>query len=299
MSRPKVDPVAIGLAFVASFLWAAYYPFIVVVPASWDGAVLAFPFLFGALPLLALNAIRGLHGKETSPLSKNFLGMCLLGGAFMALLQLDVILSTRAVGAVLTAIFTLLGDVVAIPLFSFLLWREGASRVLSWKFWLGAAVAAAGALLAIVGGGGDLPLGWRFLALELPIPLLVGAYFALVAQMTQKARIDQVVGPVTLSGFVLSLLFLPLLGGPGQLVAPPAWVYVDLLAVGLTTFFIAPWAFFGAGKRVSIVIPSVVNATIPIFTLLLMVGLLGTAITPLEVLGIPIAFGGAFLAILS
>lgn len=299
MRTARTDPTAIALAFVASFLWAAYYPLIVILPASFDGAVLVYPFLFGAIPFLAMAWRHHGSPQEGSHAGGASWRTYLMGGLFMALLQVDVILSTRAVGAVPTAIFTLLGDVIAIPAFSFLLWREGADRVLSGRFWVGAAVAIVGALLAIIGGGGSLSLGWRLVLLEVPIPLLVGAYFAFIAEATRNARIDRVVGPVTMSGFLLSLVALAFLGGPVQLVALPSWGYVDLFAVGATTFFIAPWAFFRAGQRVSIVIPSVINATIPIFTMLLVVGFLGTPITFLEVLSIPLAFGGAYVAIVA
>jgi drug/metabolite transporter (DMT)-like permease len=289
-----INPQALGLSLLASVLWAAYYPLIVVLPSSADGVVLVLPFLFGALPFLALRSRTGPGDPsgERTPLYAY-----VVAGIFMMALQLDVIVSTRLVGAVPTAIFTLLGDVVAIPIISFLFWREGSQRVLAPKFWVGAIVATVGATLAIAAGESALPLGWKLAALEIPIPILVGLYFAFVARLTQKVPIQRVVGPVTLCGFLASLVALPFLGGlPSFGVLPPLG-YVDLLVVGLTTFFVAPWAFFEASRRVSVVIPAVVNATIPIFTMVFMVGFLGAPIYLLALLGIPLAFGGALLAI--
>lgn len=286
-----------AMAFLASVLWATYYPLILFVNPQLDGAVLALPFLFGGLPFLAVAGL-GRGRKFSDVLGVLTSRTALLCGALLAILQFDVILATRLAGAIPTAIFTLLGDVALIPGMNYALWREDGARIRRPLFWGGIALATVGASLTILGGGG---LGeWSGLTwlVLLPLPLLVGAYFLLVAHAVRKVPIGDLVASASLLAFGGSAVGALALFGPGVFPGPLHLTDLAILVlVGVTTFFVAPWAFFEASNRLTVTVPAVVNATIPIFTMLLVVAFLGAKLTWLSGLGVPLAFLGSYVAL--
>ncbi len=85
---------------------------------------------------------------------------------------------------------------------------------------------------------------------------------------------------------------------PGSLwisASPVPWALLALL--GLTSFFLAPWAYFWATSQLTIVIPAVLQAAIPVFTLILVALVLHAPVASLALVGIPVAFLGSVLAV--
>lgn len=294
---PPSKAFPISLAFAAAILWATYYPFILWLSPNADGAILAFPFLFGGVPFLLLALVRWpasgghLHKTLTNP-------AVLLAGVLLGALQADVILATRLAGAVTTSILTLLGDVALIPAMNYAFWHEGGDRVMRWIFWVGIAIAAIGGTLSIVGEGGLARLSEEAWLLALPLPFLVGGYFVLVARISSDMPMESVVGSASLVAFGLGSLGALFVVGSGGFPGPldlSGWAVLAL--IGITTFFIAPWSFFESARRVTVVVPAVINGTIPIFTLVFVVVLLNEHVSAVAAVGVPLAFLGAAIAL--
>ncbi len=289
---------AATLAFLAAILWATYYPFVLWLSPDVDGAVLAFPFLFGGLPFLVVAARRtgGGWADALAPLRTR---EGLLAGVLLVAMQADVVVSTRLAGAVTTAILTLLGDVALIPAMNLVLWNEGREQVMRPVFWGGVAVATFGGTLSIVGGGGVTGLSGTAWLVALPLPFLVGAYFLLVARLSRTTPTEHLVASASLLAFAIAAVGAVLLTGIGGFPGPldsRGWVL--LVVLGVTSFFLGPWFFFESARRLSVVVPAVINATIPVFTLLFVVVLLGTTVAWVAVLGVPLAFLGGALALM-
>jgi drug/metabolite transporter (DMT)-like permease len=297
MPSSSKKPFAISLAILASILWATYFPFVLYFTSDQYGVLLALPFLFGGLPFFLLTLARSREAARNS-IALMATPAVILCAVLLVALQLDVILSTNWAGAVPTSLFSLLGDIAMIPLMNYAIYREGGERLRYPLFGTGVAVAGAGAAIVVISGGGSsLGLGWAWL-ITLPIPFLVGGYFLLVARMTNTAPIDGVVSSVTLLAFFMSFLGAFLVLGAGWF--PGAFTpreYGLLALIGITTFFLGPWAFFEASRRLTVVIPAVINATIPIFTTVFVVLLFNLPLTVAIFVGVPLAFVGSALAL--
>ena len=280
----------------AAFIWATYYLFVLALPRIPDLAITVYPFLFGGLgfTLLSLRRSRKEPGKILRMMgTPGGLGR----GVLILGMQLDVVLSTRFVGAVDTSLLTLLADVLATPLLLYALWREGEAHLRHPLFWAGLVLSAAGAGLTIVGGGGAHSLGPEALLIGAPIPILVAIYFLLASRAAREAPMERVVGSSTLlGGFLAGAATVAL--DPGSLwisASPVPWALLALL--GLTSFFLAPWAYFWATSQLTIVIPAVLQAAIPVFTLILVALVLHAPVASLALVGIPVAFLGSVLAV--
>jgi drug/metabolite transporter (DMT)-like permease len=70
-----------------------------------------------------------------------------------------------------------------------------------------------------------------------------------------------------------------------------------VIVLGLTSFFVAPYLYFRAIETAGMVLPAVLMATIPVFTLLLSALLLSNIPPIIGLLGIPVAVFGAVLAL--
>jgi drug/metabolite transporter (DMT)-like permease len=100
-----------------------------------------------------------------------------------------------------------------------------------------------------------------------------------------------------LGGALLMLAVSPLVpGGIGGLGIPNFAALGLLIALGVTSFFVAPMLYFFAIRRAGLVLPAILMATIPVFTLGLTATILGIVPPTLAILGIPVALAGAILA---
>jgi drug/metabolite transporter (DMT)-like permease len=103
-----------------------------------------------------------------------------------------------------------------------------------------------------------------------------------------------------LLAFIMSFAGAFLVLGTGWIAAESFSVgeYGLLALIGLTTFFLGPWAFFVASRRLTVVIPAVINATIPIFTTVFVVVLFHYSLNFAIYVGVPLAFVGSAFALL-
>jgi drug/metabolite transporter (DMT)-like permease len=119
-----------------------------------------------------------------------------------------------------------------------------------------------------------------------------------MARANRQEPAPAVVAHATLVAAALSLLAAPILPGDGSnflRVGPLAWA--SLAAIGLTAFWLGPALYFGAIERAGLLLPAVLMAAIPVFTLLLAWAVLASAPPAVGLLGIPIAVVGALLAL--
>jgi drug/metabolite transporter (DMT)-like permease len=288
--------VAAVLALLAAFLWAAYYPFVLGVrPPTPPAGLLALPFLIGGVAF-ALAAARGGRGRE---LARQWTDPRSWGrAALLASMQTSVLAATYLAGAVDSALLSLVGDVVVTPFLLVLLYREGGEKFRSLGFVAGIAACTAGATLTIVAGGSARPLSGWALPVALLVPFLIALYFLFMARASRRAPTSVLASQATIGAGLLLLVVSPLLpGGSAGLLPPSLAALGAVVAIGLTTFYVAPALYFRAIETAGLLLPAVLMATIPIFTFLFAWLLLGIPPTLLGVVGIPIAGAGAVLAL--
>ncbi|MCI4336827.1 MAG: hypothetical protein L3K17_06495, partial [Thermoplasmata archaeon] len=174
--------IAVVLSLTAALLWASYYYFILGAPDAHPAALLAGPFLAGAVGFLAAAIFAG-HRRAILPLFRepsSYLRAVLLVG-----MQVGVLASTYLTGAVDTSLLALLGDVVCTPVLLLLLYREGGARFRSVAFLLGMALSTVGAAVVIAGGSSLRPLsGWAWVTAP-AVPLVVAIYFLYTARASR------------------------------------------------------------------------------------------------------------------
>lgn len=105
-------------------------------------------------------------------------------------------------------------------------------------------------------------------------------------------------GQATLTAGGIAVLMSPALpGGFGGIVPPGAAAGLAAAAIGVSAFFLGPLLYFLAIQRAGIVLPAVLMATIPLFTLLFAAVFLKTIPPWLGLAGIPLAVIGSFVAL--
>ena len=288
--------VSAGLALVAAFLWATYYLFVLgLSPKVTPSALLVYPFLFGGAAYAVWTLLQG-HGRVLVRLTGN--PSAWLRIVLIVFMQISVLASTYLAGAVDTSLLSLIGDVVVTPALVMAVIGEGRDRARSLSFLGGVGLSAVGASLTIVAGASLGPIrGWGLLAAP-TVPLAVAFYFVLSARESMRLPTSAVVGHATLGGAVVSLLVVPFVpGGFPGLLLPSLPALGLVIALGVTSFFVAPALYFHAIARAGIVIPTLMMAAIPVFTLLLAWGILGLAPATLAFAGLPLAVVGALLAV--
>lgn len=292
-SRHSLAAVA---ATGAAFLWAAYYFFVLAAtPTAAPVAILAYPFLFGGAAYAVLAAYEG-HLRALVRLwaSPSAYGRT----ALLVGMQVTVLASTYAAGSVDTSLLSLLGDVALTPVLLMVIWAEGRDRLRSVPFVLGLVLGAVGASLTIVGGQTAPNLsGWAWLVAP-GVPLTVAFYFLATARANLRLPPTAVVGQSMLAAGGVGLLLAPALpGGWGGLAVPGATTWVLLAALGVTSFFLAPWLYFRAITWTGLMLPALLMSGIPVFTLALSVALVHQVPDAIGLVGVPVAVVGALLAL--
>ncbi len=283
------------LASVAAFFWATYYFFVLGAPGIPASALLVDPFFAGAAGFGVVAWQRGETGRA-GPL---FRSPAAYGRALLLVgMQVAVLASTYLTGAVDTSLLSLVGDVVLTPVALLLLYHEGGDRFRSGAFLLGLAASTAGATFVIAGGAAVVALsGWAWVAAP-GVPILVALYFLYTARANRTVPMATLVGQTTLVAALFGVALSPLLpGGPAGLLPRSATDLGILAALGLTSFFLAPYLYFRAIEAAGIVLPALLMTGIPLFTLALEVAVFRSAPPLLALLGIPIALGGSVLAV--
>ncbi len=302
MAGPSARRLASLAGGLAAFLWASYYILLVLLPRVPYTEIIVVPFLVAGAAFLLWHPGRT-PGQGRALLLRqiaSWQGLA-LGGMFLVL-QVDVVFATRLAGAVDASLVTLLADVVATPLLVFALYRQDGDRLRSWPFWLGVLIAAAGATGTIVGAGSSEPLTRMGVLALLPLPFLVAVFFVWLDRVSRRIPTGDVLGAAALVAAAVGALGGSLLFGWAWVATPlgPLDAFT-LVVMGLTSFYLAPWAYFWAAQKTTIVIPAVLQALIPVFTLVLVAALapiLGTTVPWVAWLGIPLAFFGSALAVM-
>jgi drug/metabolite transporter (DMT)-like permease len=284
------------MAVIAALLWASYYYFVLKAgPAAPPSALLAWPFLIGGAFYAGWAAVRG----ELGALAREFRDRAAWARVGLLLaMQLSVLGSTYLAGAIDTSLLNLVGDVVLTPLLVMLFFAEGRERLRSPVFLGGLGLSLAGASLAILAGGTARSLSGLGFAVGLVLPFSVALFFVFAARASRLAPNSAIMGHAFLVGGLISLLLSPWVpGGAAGLLLLPGKGWAIVLALGLTSFFLANVLYFRAIETAGLILPSVLMSTIPIFALALSYALLGTGPTVLGLIGIPVAVWGAFLAL--
>jgi drug/metabolite transporter (DMT)-like permease len=287
---------ATGLALTAAFLWSSYYAFILVLaPTVRDSGLLVWPFAFGALGYLAWAASGG-HLRHLPKLSRS--GAAWLRVVLLLAMQLSVLAETFLAGAVDTSLLSLVGDVVLTPILVMLVLREGRERARDAVFLGGVILATGGATLTIIAGGSVRPLGPAAGIVAIIVPVVVALYFLSSAQENRQTPTSAVIAHATMFAALFGVVVSPAVpGGLAGLAFPSLTALGLLAALGLTSFFVAPAAYFQAIERAGLVLPAVLMAAIPVFTLLITASLFHTVPPILALAGVPLAVVGAVLAL--
>lgn len=283
-------------ALAAAAIWSTYYLLVLVfAPEVGAAGLLVWPFLAGGVGLLAMARWRG----ESTALASVFRSPgAYLRAALMLAMQLAVLGATLQTGAVDTALLTLLGDVACTPLLLVALFGEGRERLVTAGFLTGLLLSLAGATLTILGGSEARAVAGLDWVLVPAVPLSVAAYFIAMARANRERPVAAGVGHATLLAGLMGLAISPWLpGGLSGLGVPGALPVLGLVAVGLTTFWVAPVLYFEAIRRAGILLPSLLMATIPLFTLALAAAFLGFVPGLLALIGVPVAGLGALFAV--
>jgi drug/metabolite transporter (DMT)-like permease len=283
-------------ALIAAVLWASYYFFVLkATPHVAPSALIVWPFVIGGSCYALLSVAQG-HGRLLAHL---FVTPEAWGrSALILAMQLGVLASTYLAGAIDTSILSLLGDVVLTPILVMILLREGREKARSPAFLLGVGLSTVGAILTIVAGGSPKPLTGVALVVAPLVTIVVAFYFLASAQASRKLPSSAVVSQSILGGGLLGLLVSPLMpGGAAGLLIDTPFDLGLVAALGVTSFFLAAFFYFGAIERAGLILPAMLMASIPIFTVILSALLLGFQAPIVALLGIPIAVAGAVLAL--
>jgi len=283
------------MAVAAAFGWATYYVFVLWgTPGTAPSAILVYPFAFGGAGFVVLSLLAG-HGRALAAEWSH--PEAYLRCGLMLGMQLSVLACTYLAGPVDTSLLSLIGDVVVTPILAAALFavpRDALRRV---PVIAGLVLSLGGGTLTIVGGhriAGVHGLGW---VAVLACPFVVAIYFPLAARASESAPMPAVVGQSMLGAALGALLLTPALpGGTHGLLAIGPTGLALVAANGFVSFFVAPVLYFLAIRREGIVLPPLLMTAIPIFTLLLSTEVLHESVPWLGLVGIPIAVGGAVLA---
>jgi hypothetical protein len=283
-----------GLAVAAAFLWATYYLFVLTI-SSGAAAVVALPFVVGGLAFLVLALWEG-HGSAFLALWRS--PMAYVRALFVIGMQTSVLAGTYVAGPIDTSLLSLVGDVCLTPILLIGIYREGLEHARAPPFLAGLVLSTIGASLTIVGGQGTEPLaGWGWLV-AIGVPLTVALYFLFTARASRTVPVSAVNAQALLAGALGTLLLAPLFpGGFASLSIPSLHDAAFLVALGLTSFFLAVLLYFRAIEVAGLLLPATMMATIPLFTVLVTYVAFGDVPTQLALLGIPMAVVGGLLAL--
>ena len=287
---------AIAMSLAASFVWATYYIFVLsITPGTRPSAIIVYPFLFGGFAYALWAVARG-EGSAFVAMWKQPVAYVRTG--LLVVMQLSVLAATYLTGPVDASLLSLIGDVVATPVIVAFLLGAHREQVRSAWFAVGLVLSLAGGTLTIAGGrslSAIPPAGWIVVP---AVPLSVAVYFLLAARANVHNPSTVVVGQSMLASGLITAVLSPLIpGGWAGLLPSGAGAWSILIALGLTSFFLAEVLYFDAIRRAGLILPPMLMTGIPVFTLLLSSIVLRLTLPVIAVLGIPVAVVGAVLAL--
>jgi drug/metabolite transporter (DMT)-like permease len=287
---------AVCLPLAAAALWATYYIFVLAVtPGTTPSAVFVLPFLIGG-GAYAIWAWATGHGAAFWALWRQPAAWGRVG--LLLLMQLSVLAATYVAGPVDTALLSLIGDVVLTPVLVAVAIATYRDRFRVPLLWGGMALCIVGGGLAIVANAGLRAVHASAYVLLITIPVSVALYFLLTARENERTDPNAVVAQSMLAAGLVGVPISALLpGGYGGIAHLTAGPVLILAATGLSSFFIAPAMYFESIRRAGYVVPPMMMTGIPVFAALFGWGILGIAIPFLGIIGIPVAVGGALVAL--
>jgi drug/metabolite transporter (DMT)-like permease len=296
LARDTKHRTSIALAILAAFFWATYYLFVLLLGDRISPVGLLFePFLLGGLAYLLWCLYEGNAGVFV----RLFGSLAQWGRILLFVLNQVAILSlTLAGGAVDASLLSLVGDAALTPLFVMAFYNEGRNRLTSPFFLGGLLLSITGAILTILAGGTVVPLRGIYLVLAAIIPLAIAGFFVTAAKEGRRTPVSAVAGNAALGAGLVALLGIVLVPTEAQILWPGTPYDLGLLAgAGILSFCVAPALYFAAIARAGIILPALLMAGIPIFTLGIATALSGHLPPLLALLGVPVAIIGALLAI--
>ncbi len=287
---------AVALPVGGAALWATYYIFVLAVtPGTAPSAVFALPFLIGG-GAYAIWACAGGHGAAFWAMWRQPAAWGRV--ALLLVMQLSVLAATYVAGPVDTSLLSLIGDVVLTPLLVAVGVAAYRDRFRIPLLWVGMALCILGGGLAIVANAGLRTVHASAYVLLVAIPVSVALYFLATARENERTDPNAVVAQSMLAAGLIGVPIAALLpGGVAALGHVAAGPVLILAATGLSSFFIAPAMYFESIRRAGLVVPPMMMTGIPVFAALLGWGILGIAIPTLGIIGIPVAVGGALVAL--
>jgi drug/metabolite transporter (DMT)-like permease len=287
---------AVVLPLGAAAIWATYYIFVLAVtPGTSPSAVFVLPFLVGGAAYAIFAWATG-HGAAFWAMWRQPAAWGRV--ALLLLMQLSVLAATYVAGPVDTSLLSLIGDVVLTPLLVAVGVAAYRDRFRIPLLWVGMALCILGGGLAIVANEGLRAVHASAYILLITIPVAVALYFLSTARENERSPPNAVVAQSMLAAGVIAIpiaAFLP--GGYAGVARVALGPFVILAACGLTTFFISSVMYFASIRQAGFVVPPMMMTGIPVFAAILSWGILGIAIPLLGILGIPIAVGGALVAL--
>lgn len=287
---------AAALALLSAFLWASYYGFILGLHGRVSPlGLLAYPFLTGGV-VYGLWAVHEGHGRTFLALFADPAQWGRIGMYWFA--QVSVLLITLVAGAVDAALLSLVGDVALTPLLVMAVYGEGRERLGAPTFIGGVLLSGVGATLTILAGGAAQGLSGYALLVAPVEALCIAGYFVSTSRAARTLPMSALAGQSVLAAGLLSLPWTFVLPATtGSLDLSSGVDFALLLGCGATSFWVAPALYFLAIGRVGIILPALLMAAIPVFTVGFAAVFTGAFPTPLALLGVPIAVAGAILAI--
>jgi drug/metabolite transporter (DMT)-like permease len=287
---------AVIVPLAAAALWATYYIFVLAVtPGTAPSAVFVLPFLVGggayALWAWATGHADAFWRMWRQPAAWGRVGLLLL-------MQLSVLAATYVAGPVDTALLSLIGDVVLTPLLVAVGVATYRDRFRVPLLWVGMGLCIVGGGLAIVANAGLRAVHASAYILLLTIPVSVALYFLSAARENERSPPNAVVAQSMLAAGLIAIPISAVLpGGLGGVARVSTGPFLILAATGLTSFLIAPVLYFESIRRAGFVVPPMMMTGIPVFAAIFGWGILGIAIPLLGIVGIPVAVGGALVAL--
>jgi drug/metabolite transporter (DMT)-like permease len=289
--------LAVGAAGLAALLWSTYYPFVLALPPGEALPILVFAPIFGGLCSLTIHVIS--RGSPLRALGRDA-GNARIGGAGLLFFAFNALAipAARLVGAVNTSLVVLASDLLGTPFLYYAIWRDGGERLKRRSFWIGVGLIGAGAALAILAGGTTEPVSTATIAIGIPLFVVNSALILLLDAAIRSRPMSAVLAVAFLLAAAAAAAVGTVVAGPRAMLG--VWdvrTAVLLVAFGITNFSAAPLLFFWSVRTLSLVLPSVLQAAIPVFTLLLVLALGLQPVTVFAAVGAPLAFVGALAAI--
>ncbi len=279
-------------AIVAAFVWATYYTFIYYANDFSQILIFSIPALAGSAVLILPLAVR------RKSIAFLFDRKVFVTGILYFAEQFTIVLSAERNGPVLTSLFVLFGDAIVSPLLSIVL-RVNSVSLKYLLFTLSLLITVPSSAALVLYGNAlivpDLSGVMLLVGVTFFVPMLFiflnitisreGSEYALSGTFFWPGLITLMIG---LSGIFPTASLLKVLPGIGA-----------LLFTGITSMGLAYYLFFESSKRNGFAIASVLQALIPVFTLLTIHFTENVTISSMESVLLALACIGASLSIFS